>query len=379
MADLYETLGVDRSASEEEIKRAYRRRARELHPDAGGDEAEFKELTRAYEVLSDPTKRRRYDTFGDDGGRRAGGDPFGFGAEGFGGLSDVIDAFFGGGGGGFGGGFQSGRTRRGSSRQPGRDVAVAVEVELEDLVEGVEREIEVEVASVCDACEGSGSREGGGSPVRCDTCGGAGQVQRVMRSAFGQVATARPCPDCRGSGEQIGDPCAECHGEGRRAERRRITVQVPAGVEHGDRLRVSGQGEAGRRGAASGDLYVEVHVAPHDTFVREGRDVACEISVPFVHAALGAELQVPTIDGGEETLDLPGGSQPGDVFVIRGAGMPARGGYSRGEMKVRLQVEVPRSLNAEQRELIERFAELRGEEAPPSGRGLFDRLKEAFR
>lgn len=378
MADLYQILGVDRSATEEEIKRAYRRRARELHPDAGGDEAEFKELTRAYEVLSDPSKRRRYDAFGDEGPRRAGGDPFGFGAEGFGGLSDVIDAFFGGGGGGFGGFTTAGGSRRRTSHQPGRDVAVAVEVGLEDLVEGVEREVEVEVASVCGECDGSGSRGDGGS-VRCPTCGGAGQVQRVMRSAFGQIATARPCPDCRGSGGQIGDPCPGCHGEGRRTERRRVTVQVPAGVEHGDRLRVAGHGEAGRRGARSGDMYVEVHVAPHDTFTRDGRDIWCDISVPLVHAALGAKLQIPTIDGDEETLDLPAGSQPGDVFVIRGAGMPARGGYSRGAMKVRLQVEVPRSLTTEQRELLERFAELRGEEAPPSGKGLFDRLREAFR
>lgn len=378
MADLYETLGVDRSATGDEIKRAYRRRARELHPDAGGDEAAFKDLTRAYEVLSDPERRRRYDTFGDVGTSRVGGDPFGSGGAGFGGLGDVIDAFFG--GSGFGAGFgasTAGATRR-RTEQPGRDVAIGVEVELEDLVTGTERAVEVEVASVCETCGGSGSRSGDGV-VRCETCGGAGQVQRVMRSAFGQIATARPCPDCGGTGRNIGDPCTDCHGEGRRAEHRWITVRIPAGVEDGDRLRVGGQGEAGRRGARSGDLYVQVQVRPHETFVRDGRDLWCDISVPFVHAALGATLEVPVIDGGTAELDLPAGTQPGEVLVVRRAGMPARGGHARGDMKVRLQVEVPRNLSTEEAELLRDLAALRGEEAPPSGRGLFDRLKEAFR
>ena len=385
MADLYDVLGVDQDASAEEIKRAYRRKARELHPDAGGDEDAFKEATRAYEVLSDPERRRRYDVFGDDGSARAGaqrGDPFGFGG-GFGDLSDVFDAFFGGGSGGpFDGGSGSpfgGRTRRRRrTNQPGRDVVAAVEIDLEDVLTGVDREVRLEVATRCDTCDGRGSASGG-DPVTCSTCGGSGQVQRIVRSAFGQLATTRPCSACDGTGQAIGDPCADCGGEGRRLEGRTLTVQVPPGIEDGDRLRVSGEGEAGRRGARAGDLHVQVSIRPHESFDRDGRDLSCDISVPFVHAALGATLEVPTIDGETCEVDLPAGTQSGEVLVVRRQGLPMRHGGNRGDMKVRVHVEVPRNLTTEERELLERFAELRGEEAPPTGKGLFDRLREAFR
>jgi molecular chaperone DnaJ len=380
MADYYALLGVEQDASQEEIKRAYRRKARSLHPDAGGDEEAFKEVTRAFEVLSDPQMRQRYDRFGEEGvraGSGAGSDPFGFGSGGFGGLGDVIDAFFGGSS-GFGGSPFGGGGGRRRAESPGRDVLVGVEVDLEEVTTGSEREVEVDTLAGCDTCGGSGSRSDGG-PTTCRTCKGAGQVQRVMRSAFGQVVTARPCPDCSGTGRTVNDPCRDCGGEGRRRERRRLTVRIPPGVEDGDRLRVSGEGEAGRHGADAGDLYVEVRVRPHEIFSRDGRDLWCDVTVPFVHAALGATLEVPDIHGETLEVDLPAGTQPDEVLVVRRAGIPRRGGHDPGDLKVRLHVEVPRNLTKDEEEALRHYAEVRGEEAPPSGRGLFDRLREAFR
>lgn len=376
MADLYGLLGVPRDADQDEIKRAYRRKARELHPDAGGDEEAFKEVTRAYEVLSDPDMRARYDRFGEEGLRGAGargGDHFGGG--GFGGLEDVINAFFGGGDPFGTAGTGRARTTRDAG---GRDVLVGVELDLEEVASGTTREVEVDVAVACEACGASGSSSRSG-PTRCSTCGGSGQVRRVVRSAFGQLATARPCPDCGGSGASVGDPCDVCDGEGRVHERRTLTVEIPTGVETGDRLRLAGEGEAGRRGASAGDLYVEVQVRPHEVFTRDGRDLRCDVSVPFVHAALGATLEVPTIRGDTVEVDLPAGTQPGDVLTVRRQGIPRRGGHDPGDMEVRVDVEVPERLSTEEEELLRRFAELRGEEAPPSGRGLFRRLREAFR
>lgn len=368
MPDLYELLGVSPDASADEIKRAYRQRAREHHPDAGGDEERFKQITHAYQVLSDPDRRRRYDRYGDDGTpqTRTAGDPFGFGA-GFGGLSDVIDAFF---GSPFGG--AQGRS------SDGRDVLTRVEITLEDVAAGVRRPVEIEVAATCDECGGSGSATGAGRQ-RCETCGGAGSIQRIVRSAFGQLATAATCPTCAGTGQRVLDPCTACAGEGRRATRRRVTVEVPQGVETGDRLRVAGAGEAGRHGAASGDLIVEIQVAPHDVYERDGRALHAEVTVPVTQAILGATLEVPTVEGDQVEVDLPAGSQPGDVLTVRRAGLPGRGGSARGDLHLHLRVEVPRDLDPEQRLLVEQLAERRGEDLPVRGRGLFTRLREAFR
>lgn len=377
MSDLYAILGVPRDASEDDIKRAYRRKAREAHPDRGGDEEAFKEITRAYQVLSDPQRRARYDRFGDDGTARsragASGDPFGFGAGGFGDLGDVINAFFGGGfpGGGGGGG------RRRSRARAGRDVVVPITVTLEEIVTGTEEQVEIEVADTCDACGGSGSTGGGRS--RCSHCGGSGSVQRVVRTAFGRLATATACERCEGTGVAIEDPCTACGGEGRRVQRRTVTVPVPPGIEDGDRLRVSGQGEAGRAGGTTGDLYVQVSVEPHDVFRRDDRDLIAEVRVPLVQAALGTVLRVPTIDGDEAEVRLPAGTQPGDELRVRRAGIPLRGGGPRGDLILRVRVEVPRDLDAQQRELLEELARLRGEDVSDSGRGLFTRLREAFR
>ena len=372
MPDLYELLGVPRDASADEIKRAYRRRARESHPDAGGDEETFKQVTHAYQVLSDPERRARYDRFGDDGTpqtRGAGaGDPFGFGG-GFGGIGDVIDAFF---GTTFGAGRSAGR------EQSGRDVLVPVELSLEEVASGTRRPVEVDVAATCDSCGGTGSRSGE-SPARCSTCGGSGQRQRIVRTAFGQLATAATCDDCGGSGRRPTDPCPACGGEGRRRQTRTVTVEIPAGVEAGDRLRVAGAGEAGRAGAAAGDLYVEVRVTPHEVFERHGRDLLAEIRVPLTQAVLGSTLEVPTITGETVTVDLPAGSQPGSTLRVRRAGLPPKGGGNPGDLHLSVDVEIPTDLDGEQRELVARLAELRGEDTGSQGRGLFTRLREAFR
>lgn len=361
--DLYAVLGVAQDATADEIKRAYRRRARESHPDAGGDEEVFKRVTHAHQVLSDPNRRARYDRFGDDGtgGAAGGGDPFGFG-----GLGDVLDAFFGGAGAAGG--------RRRSTR--GRDVLVPAQVELEDVLTGVSLPVEVEVARTCDTCGGSGSASGSG-PTSCGTCGGRGAVQRVVRTAFGQMSSQQTCPTCEGSGQTVADPCRGCGGDGRRVSTRTVTVDVPPGVEHGNRLRVQGAGEAGRNGGTPGDLFVELRVAPHAVYERDGRDLWADLTVPLTLAALGGHVPVPTLEGADAEVDVPAGSQPGDVLTLRRLGLPGTGGRQRGDVRLRLRVEVPRGLTGEQRELLERFAELRGEEH--EHRGFVDRLRDALR
>lgn len=367
MADLYDVLGVDRSASADELKRAYRRKARESHPDAGGDEEQFKELTRAYEVLSDPARRARYDQFGDDGSQRGqtAGDPFG----GFGGINDVIDAFF-------GQGFGTGQTRQ-RRPSPGRDVLVAVSITLEEVVNGTTRDIEVEVARRCGTCDGHGGANGS-TPERCGTCGGSGQVQRLMRTAFGQLATATACDTCGGSGEQLRDPCTACRGEGRLATVNVVTVDIPPGLETGDRLPVRGEGEAGRRGAPPGDLYLQIDVAEHDTFMRDGRTLIAELGVSFVEVALGSTVEVDTIDGDTVTVTVPSGTQPGAVLVVKKAGVPVRGGGRRGDLHLLVHVDVPTVLSDQQRELLTAFAAASPAEDTPSDDGLVARLRRAF-
>lgn len=376
MSDLYELLGVSRDATDDEIKRAYRKKAREHHPDAGGDADTFKQVTHAYQVLSDSERRARYDRFGDDGtpGARGAGDPFGFGGAGFGGIDDVIDAFF---GSAFGGSTTTGGRRGRPRAQPGRDVLVPVELTLEEVVTGVRREVEVEVAAACEQCGGSGSADGG-PPGHCGTCAGAGQVQRVVRTAFGQLASAGPCPTCGGTGRTVTDPCTGCGGEGRTVRKRTFAVDIPPGVDDGDRKRVSGAGEAGRQGSGAGDLYVEVRVADHEVYERDGRDLVAEVTLPVTQAALGGTLTLPTVDGTEIEVGVPAGTQPGDVLIVRRAGLPAQGGGRRGDLRLIARVEVPTDLDTEQRELLERLAGRRGEHLASGGRGLFTRLRGAF-
>ncbi|CRK55547.1 Chaperone protein DnaJ [Alloactinosynnema sp. L-07] len=378
--DYYGALGVRRDASSDEIKRAYRKLARELHPDINPDEAaqtRFREVTAAYEVLSDPQKRKIVDMGGDPlsngGGGGGGQDPFG----GFG-LGDIMDAFFGAAGGGGGG-----RGPR-SRVQPGSDALLRIQMTLEECATGVSREIAVETAILCDLCRGSGCADGT-SPTTCDTCHGRGEVQSVQRSFLGQVVTARACPVCRGLGEVIPDPCRQCAGEGRVRARRTITAKIPPGVADGMRVRLSGQGEVGPGGGPAGDLYVEVEELPHSTFERAGADLHCTLRVPMTTAALGAVVPLETLDGPLD-IELEPGTQPETELVMTGRGLPRLRSTGRvdgrGDLHVHIEVEVPTKLDARQTELLRELAELRGEEehtlAAASARtgGLFSRLRQ---
>ncbi len=362
MADLYGVLGLRPDAAAEEIKRAYRRKAREHHPDAGGDAERFKEVTHAYEVLSDPDRRARYDRFGDDGTTqsRGAGDPFGFG----GGIGDVIDAFFGSGfgGGGFGGGFGGAPQRE----RAGRDVLVGVELDLEEVLTGTTRRVKVEVAAACDTCGGGGSADGS-APTRCGTCGGAGRVQRMVRTPLGSMATASACTACAGSGRSVADACRDCRGEGRRMQRRDLDIEIPAGLEDGDRIPQRGQGEAGRQGAPAGDLYIQVQVTPHPHLVRDGRSLHTSVRVPLTTALLGGRVRIPALGGEEHEVDVPAGVQPGEVLIVTRAGLPVRGGGRRGDLHLHVEVDVPRRLGRQERELVRQWAAQRGEDPDAGG------------
>lgn len=373
MADLYQVLDVDQGASAEEIKRAFRRLAREHHPDANPDdpdaEARFKELARAYEVLSDPERRRRYDLFGDDGGAGRGdgaGDPFA-GA----GLGDLFDAFFGGGS-PFGGG--RGERRGGPPR--GADVEVVVDLDLEEVVFGVEHEVSVKIPVPCDDCEATGAAPGT-TVETCGECGGAGQVRRVRQSMLGQMVTAAPCPRCGGMGEVVASPCPRCRGEGRVTEERTYTVEVPAGVDTGSTLRLTGRGAVGPRGGPTGDLYVHVRVRSHGRFGRDGDHLVARLALSPAQAALGVHLSYETLEGPED-LVVPPGTQSGRVFRLKGRGVPRLRGRGRGDLLVEAVVETPEDLSAEEEELWRRLASLRGEDVAPASGGLLGRIRSAF-
>jgi molecular chaperone DnaJ len=359
--DHYETLGVSQDASQEEIKRAYRRLARQHHPDTNrADPAateRFKEITRAYEVLSDPDKRQRYDMFGDERAQ--------VGFSGFGGFSDIFDAFFGAAGGG----------PRRTTTTRGSDVLAEVALTLEEAATGIERDVDVTLMRECAECGGSGARPGS-APRRCRECGGTGEVRQVRRTMLGNVMTAATCRRCGGSGQEIEAPCPRCSGHGRVRTTDTLTVRIPAGVDDGAQLRVTGRGEAGVRGGRAGDLYVSVRVMPHEVFRRVGDDLGCEVAVPMTVAALGGVVEVPTLEGPRD-LEIAAGTQPADVVRLKGAGMPRLDGRGRGELVVLLRVDIPRDLTEEQRDLLRRVAELRGEAAGQRS-GLFERIKEAF-
>lgn len=346
--DLYEILGVPKGASQADIKNAYRARARECHPDVARDdpdgEHKFKELTFAYEVLSEPEKRRTYDAMGLEGLKRGAGIDF----DGFGSISDLFDVFF---GGGFSGGFRRSGSRRG--RERGRDVQTVLSVSLREVLTGTEKEIEVSRRATCDECGGSGMKPGT-QLSRCGTCNGAGEVRRTHRSMFGTFIRSEPCRGCNGTGEVITEPCGVCAGEGRRQLTDKLQVSVPPGVERGDRLRVKGKGEGGLRGGPDGDLYVLVDVESHPAFEREGARLHTVASVDMVDAALGAEVTVDAVDG-EFSLKVPPGTQPGDVIKARGKGLPPRYGGKRSDMIVHMNVDVPRKLSAEKRRILESY------------------------
>lgn len=368
MADYYELLEVSRDASAEDIKRAYRRLARQLHPDTNPDPTasdRFKQVAQAYEVLSDPEKRRRYDRFGPDGVN------VGAGGSGAGGINDIFEAFFSGGG-TFGGG------GRGPSGPPrGADLEVVVDLRFEDAVFGIRQPVDVRTAVVCETCGASGGAPGS-QPISCLECAGTGQVQRVRQSFLGQMVTNSVCPRCAGQGRIISDPCTDCGGEGRRVEERTYTVDIPAGVDTGSTLRLTGRGAAGPRGGRNGDLYVHVRVRPHERFTREGVDLHCDLPISFAQAALGAHLQFDTLDGAED-LVIPRGTPSGREFRLRGRGVPHLERRSRGDLIVRARVQVPDDLSPEQEELLRQFAEQRGDEVAPADAGFLSRIRSAFR
>jgi molecular chaperone DnaJ len=366
VTDYYAVLGVSREAGQDEIKRAYRRLAREMHPDVNPEaEEQFKEVTQAYEVLSDPEKRQRYDL---------GSDPFGGGAGftgGFG-FGDIMDAFFG------------GSTSRGPRprRRRGQDALIQVELGLAEAVFGASKEFVLDTAVLCTTCHGAGTAKGT-DPVTCDLCQGRGEIQHVQRSFLGQVMTSRPCPQCRGYGTVIPHPCVECSGEGRVQARRTLTVKVPPGVDTGTRIQLAGEGEVGVGGGEQGDLYLECVVQPHPVYRRDGNDLRCVVTLPMTAAALGAQVPLTLLDGEDVSVDVRPGTQSGQQIPLHGQGVPHLRGNGRGDLVVDVIVSTPTDLDERQVELLSELAQLRGEEHPtgeyaPGQHGFFARLKDAF-
>jgi molecular chaperone DnaJ len=372
--DYYGILGVRRDADADEIKKAYRRLARELHPDVNPDPAlqeRFKEVTQAYEVLSDPEKRQMYDLGADPFARGAGGAGAGFGAAGFQ-FSDLMDAFFG-----------AGAAPRGpkSRARRGRNATIRVDMDLSECAFGTTRDLVVDTAVVCPTCSGEGTAPGT-HPVTCDVCNGRGEVSQVTRSFIGQMLTSRPCPGCGGFGTVIRKPCPECDADGRVRTRRTIKVRIPAGVEDGTHIQLAGEGETGPGGGPPGDLFLEIAQRPHAIFDRQGDDLHCTVTIPMVAAALGATLQVETLDGPAE-LDIRPGTQSGQVIPLYGQGTGRLNSTGRGDLLIHISVETPTKLEPEQEELLKQLAKLRGEEAPPGKfapgqQGFFSRLRDAF-
>lgn len=363
--DYYETLGVARDADEADIKKAFRRKARELHPDVNADpraEEMFKEAAEAYETLSNAETRNLYDRYGHDGLRgRASSDFTDFGS-----FQDLFDAFFG--GDVFG---------RGQGAAGGDDVGVAVQLTFAESALGVTRAIEYGVVGACETCDGSGAAPDSHT-IRCTTCGGQGQVRQVARGPFGQFLRTQVCPACRGAGEVPADPCSACQGSGRRPTTLSLTVDIPAGIASGQRIRIPGRGAAGERGAPAGDLYVQVQVTEDERFRREGLDVVTRVAVPVTDAMIGASVTVPTVDG-EAHVELRPGTQPADEYVLRGKGFPALSGRGRGDQRVIVEVRVPRVQTEDGRRAVESLAEKLDARSYKEDEGFFDRLKHAFR
>jgi molecular chaperone DnaJ len=374
MADYYELLGVPRTATAEEIKKAYRRKAREFHPDANPDDAEaaeqFKQVARAYQVLSDDQQRARYDRYGEAGVGGAGAGPSAEDLFG-GGLGDIFETFFGG-----GSPFGGGRGRGPTGPPRGQDMEVIADITFEQAVFGDEIDVSLKLPVRCGDCDGSGAGQGT-QPVTCSDCGGSGQVQRVRQSLLGQMVTASPCSRCGGLGQIVTTPCATCRGEGRVTSDKTYQVEVPAGVDSGSTLRLSGRGAAGPRGGGAGDLYVHLRVAPHEMFVRDGHDLVTEVPISIAQAALGTQIELETLDGTEDLI-VPPGTQPGREFVLRQRGVPHLRGRGRGDLRARVRVDVPSKLTDDEVALLTRFAEGRGEVVGNGKEGLFSRIKSAF-
>ncbi len=373
--DYYGTLGVSREATPDEIKRAYRKLARELHPDVNPDpetQERFKEVTAAYEVLSDPEKRQMYD-LGADPRSPGGGSPFGPGGPGAGfGFGDIMDAFFGG-----------GQTRGPKPRvRRGQDALIKITIDLGEAAFGAVKELQVDTAVVCPTCTGKGTAAGY-EPTECSMCRGRGEIQSVQRSFLGQVMTSRPCPQCQGYGTVIPHPCPDCSAEGRVRTRRTLKVKIPAGIDDGTRIQLSGEGEVGPGGGPAGDLYVEVTTQPHPVFQRRGDDLHCSVALPMTAAALGTVLKLETLDGVED-VEVRRGTQPGHVVTLKARGVPHLRASGRGDLHVHVDVQVPTKLDPHQEELLRELSRLRGEDRfesafeRPEQQGLFSRIKDAF-
>lgn len=373
--DFYEVLGVSKNATAEEIKKAYRQKARKYHPDVNRDdpnaEDKFKEINDAYEVLSDSEKKAAYDRFGHDAfdpTRNAGGFGGGFGGFGdMGGINDIFDLFFGGSAAGR-------RTRTGPQR--GADREVRLEINFEDAIFGLEKEIEIARVEKCEKCHGSGAEPG--SKVKdCPDCHGTGQVRSVQSTPFGRFETVRPCGRCQGEGKIIEKPCSVCRGSGQVRKNRKIQVRIPAGVDNGSRLRIQNEGEQGLRGGPSGDLYITILVRPHSRLKREGYNLITTQNISFVQAALGDEVEIPLLGGASHTLNIPEGTQPGDVITVRGKGIPHLRSHRQGDLKVIIEVSIPKNLSKRQRELLMAFNDDNDEEKTGK-KGLFEKFKDAM-
>lgn len=372
--DYYEVLGVAKGASDDEIKKAYRKAAKachpDLHPDDKGAEARFKEVNEAYEVLSDPQKRARYDQFGHED-PRAGGAGGGYGdfTGGFGGgFDDIFSAFF---GGGFGGG---GQRARGPQR--GDDLRYDLTITFEEAAFGCEKEISVTRDENCEECGGTGARKGT-QPTQCPTCHGTGQVQSFVNTPIGRVSNVRVCEACHGQGTIINDPCPKCSGRGRVRKNRKITIKIPAGIDNGMQIPLRKQGEPGLRGGENGDLYIFVTVKPHKLFTRENYDLYCDVTVSFTQAALGGEIDVPTLNGMIKH-NLPEGTQPGTVIRLRGQGIQNLRGAGKGDLYIKVNVEIPRKLTDKQKELLMQFDETLTGKEYEAKKSFFERVKDAF-
>ena len=368
--DYYELLGVPKNADEKTLKAAYRRLAKECHPDRQGGckehEAKFKAINEAYDCLKDPQKRAAYDRFGHAAFQNGmnGQGPFGAAGGGFEGFSDIFSSIF--------GEFMDPRAQRASAAR-GSDLRYDLELTLEESFSGVEKTISIQAMAACDACHASGSK-GHSAAKACGTCGGAGKV----RAQQGFFVVERTCPNCMGSGEMIADPCATCHGEGRALKARKLSVNIPAGVDEGTRIRVANEGEAGVRGAASGDLYLFVHLKRHAIFEREGTTLIAEAPISFTTAALGGCIMIPGIDGEKIELKIPAGIQSGETLRHRGAGMSILNGRGRGDLVTRILVETPTRLSKEQRAILEQFRETETGDECPASKGFFSRIKTAL-
>jgi molecular chaperone DnaJ len=366
--DYYEVLGVPRDADERAIKKAFRSLARELHPDVSEDanaEERFREVAEAYEVLSKPETREVYDRYGHEGLRTGGFRPSAFD---FGSFSDLISTFF--------GDDLFGGMAGGPRRRRGGDVVAEVEIELLDAARGTTREVRFTVAATCATCRGSGAAPGS-QPETCPVCNGAGRLEQVSNTVFGQFVRAQVCPRCHGGGKIVTELCPDCDGAGRVADERPLEVTIPPGIHHGQRIRLSGEGHIGSAGARAGDAYVVVRVRPDERFVREGDDIVSTVDLTMTQAALGARLAIPTLDG-EVELEFKAGTQPGEIRVLRGKGMPVLQSFGRGDHRVLVNVRIPRRVSREQRKALEDFEQLT-DESTYGDEGLFDRIRAAFR